>query len=772
MPVAERIRVRGQVQGVGFRPFVWRLAVREGVCGAVRNDGAGVEIEAQAADAATLDRFAAALRRDAPPLAAVEAVERRPASARPGRDGFEIAETGGGPARAGVTPDAATCPACAAEIRDPAARRFGYAFANCTHCGPRFTIVERIPYDRASTTMRVFEMCAACRAEYEDPSDRRFHAQPIACPDCGPALSFERAGAAQSGDPIALAAAALTVGEIVAIRGVGGFQLVCDAADADAVARLRARKRRPDKPFALMAASVDAIARHCAASAEERALLQSPAAPITLLQRIGAPAGDLCADAVAPGLDQLGWMLPTTPLHHLLLDACARPLVVTSGNLSGEPQAVETEEARRKLSAFADAFLTHNRPIARRLDDSVARVVGGAPVLIRRARGYAPATLPVPDGLAGAPDILATGGDLKAAVCVLREGRASPSHHLGDLDDALAHREYVRAAEDIAALVGLAPRVIACDQHPGYRSTAFARAQADALGARLEPIQHHHAHIVGAMAEAGWPLDAGPVIGVALDGAGWGADGTIWGGEILLCGYVDFERLGGLVAAPLPGGDAAAKQPWRNLVAQLDRAFGAAEADAMAARAGLERRLAGKPVDTLRAMMRKGLNAPLSSSTGRLFDAVAAAIGRVVETQTYEGQTGATLESLARPAAAEAGAYPFGGAGGSIDPAPMWRALMDDLARGAPAAAIAARFHNGLADAFAESAVSLARSAGVQAAAVSGGAAQNLVLSARLEAGLRAGGLATLRPQMVPANDGGLAFGQAVAAAAIARQDD
>ncbi len=749
LPTAETIRVRGQVQGVGFRPFAWRLAARLGVAGEVRNDAEGVLIHAQGA---RLDAFARALREEAPKLARVDAVERAPCPARPGLTGFSIAASAGGAARTQATPDAALCPACRAEIADPADRRFRYAFANCTECGPRFSIMRAVPYDRATTTMAGFALCLACRAEYDDPADRRFHAQPVACPVCGPRLWLERDGAEVSGDAVAAAAAMLRDGAILAIKGLGGWQLACDARDEAAVARLRARKRRPAKPFALMAADAATVARFAAVSEAERALLESPAAPIVLL----AAQGAALAPSVAPGQWALGWMLAATPLHALLLDAVGRPLVMTSGNLSGEPQVIGDDEARAKLGAFCDGFLAHDRPIARRLDDPVARVAAGAVRVLRRGRGMAPQTLPLPSDLAGAPPVAALGGQLKAALCLTRDGAALLSHHIGDLDEPSTCAEFDAALADYAALFDHAPAALACDLHPDHRTTRIAESWAERANLPLVRVQHHHAHIAAAMAEAGWTRADGPVLGVAFDGLGWGPDGTVWGGEWLLAGYSEFRRLAHLKPVPLPGGDAAQREPWRNLLAQLDAAGLGTEAEALAP---------GKPLRALRAAAARGVNAPRSSSAGRLFDAVAAACGLAPERLSFEGEAAMALEAAARRAP-DLAPYPFGRDGAALDPAPMWRALLADRAAGAAPEAMAARFHAGLAQATATLARDLARAHGARAIALSGGVFQNATL---LEATVAAlAGEALLIPAQAPMNDGGLALGQAAVAAARA----
>ncbi len=498
------IRVRGQVQGVGFRPYIWQLARAHDLRGRVLNDAEGVLIEAEGAD---LPAFVAAIRPGAPPLSRIDAIETAPLTGPPLPPGFTIAASGGKGAEPRVTPDAATCPACREEVFSPG-RRQGYAFANCTQCGPRFTILNALPYDRVQTTMAPFTLCPDCRAEYDDPADRRFHAQPIACPVCGPRLWLEVSGAEVTGDAIAIAAARLLDGDILAIKGLGGFHLACDATNPAAIARLRARKRRPTKPFALMAREADlpAIARVDAAAWEA---LRGPAAPIVLMPHRGTlPA------ALAPGLDQLGVMLPATPLHHLLLEAVARPLVMTSGNLSGEPQVIGNAEARDKLAPFADAFVMHDRDIARRLDDSVLRAT--PPMVLRRARGLVPGTLPLPPGFAGAPQVVAYGGQMKAALCLIKNGQALLGHHLGELDEALTWDAFLQADADYAALFDHRPAVVAVDLHPDFRASRHGAERAEGAGLRLEPVQHHHAPLATCLAENLWPRDGGPAAGVIL----------------------------------------------------------------------------------------------------------------------------------------------------------------------------------------------------------------------------------------------------------------
>lgn len=733
------IRVRGQVQGVGFRPFIWQLAQQFGLRGRVWNDAEGVGIEAGGDG---LDGFVAAISSRAPQLARVDAVETLLFDgALP--EGFEIAASRGKGAETRVTPDAATCADCAAEIRAQG-RRQGYAFTNCTHCGPRFTILRGLPYDRAETTMAAFPLCPACRAEYENPADRRFHAQPVACPACGPRLWYEEGGHEMPGDAIALAVARLRAGGIVAVKGLGGFHLACDAENPAALAALRARKHRPTKPFALMAAAPQ-LHRIADLTPADLALLSDPAAPVVLVaSRRALP------EAVAPGMASLGIMLPYTPLHHLLLDSFGGVLVMTSGNLSGEPQVVGNDEARDKLAAFADGFLCHDRDIARRLDDSVERA--DPPMILRRARGRVPGTLALPPGFQAAPQVLALGGQMKGAICLVKNGQALLGHHLGDLDDLLCAEEFERAIADYARLFDHRPALVAVDAHPGYRATQAGQA----MGLPVSEVWHHHAHLAACLAENGWPYDGGKVASIVLDGTGLGPDGSLWGGEILLGDYHGFERAAWLKPTPLPGGDRAAREPWRNALMRLDQAGFGDWAD---------RLFAEKPRAVLRQAAAQGINAPLSSSAGRLFDAVAAVLGIRPDAQSYEGEAAMRLEALAQ-SSTDTGAYPFATDGEEIDPAPMFQALAEDIAAACPRADVALRFHRGLAQAVADAARLRVARGEAKAIALSGGCFQNALLARLVVQAL--GDLPILIHRITPANDGGLALGQAVVAAARA----
>ncbi len=779
---AARITVTGQVQGVGFRPTVWRIATELGLTGEVCNAPDGVEIRLWGHD---LARFEQRLRAEAPALARIESLVARPLDA-PAPEGFRIAESSLGPMRSAVTPDYATCPDCLAEVRDPFARRFRYPFANCTNCGPRFSIVEGAPYDRARTTMRAFALCPDCAAEYGDPTDRRFHAQPIACHACGPKAWLEHlGGGAVSHDAFSMldavdaAGGALLKGHILAVKGIGGFHLACDATSAQAVERLRVRKRRRAKAFALMARDLEVIRRYCRVSAEEAALLQSPEAPIVLLEA----AGEALPEAVAPGLILLGFMLPATPLHHLMLRRLDRPVVMTSGNLSGRPQVTDNEEARRELAEIADFALLHDRPIANRIDDSVVRLVTGRPRLLRRARGYAPAPLLLPPGFRGARPLLALGGELKNSFCLVKDGQAILSQHMGDLEDAATADEAAHNLALYRQLYQHEPEAIAVDLHPEYLSNQRGRAMAEAEGLPLIEVQHHHAHIAACLAENGRPLDAPPLLGIALDGLGLGADGTIWGGEFLAADYRGFERLGCLKPVRLPGGTAAVREPWRNAYAHLMAEMGWAEFAMNFQDLPVFARLAEAPRATLDAMLAKGLNSPLASSCGRLFDAAAALCGLAWERQDYEGQAAMLLEAAIDPAAlAEPDelAYPFalpllGGKGlPYIEPLAVWRALLGDLLLETPLGTIAARFHRGLARAVVALAWRLSeQGARFDSVALTGGSFQNTTLLRLVAAGLERCGLTVLTHEAVPANDGGLALGQAVVALArLEKQGD
>lgn len=781
---SREIRVHGIVQGVGFRPTVWRLAHETGLTGDVWNDAAGVRIRVTGSDE-QLERFVTRLRNEAPPLSRIDRIVVATLEAPAHRDGFRIVDSEGGRARTQVAPDAGVCAACRTEILSPTERRYRYPFTNCTHCGPRFSIVREVPYDRARTSMASFDMCEDCAGEYRDPSDRRFHAQPIACSQCGPKVSLVKLGASRTEvdgkegpDDVEQVAGLIRRGSIVAMRGLGGFHLACDATSSAAVEELRARKRRDAKPFALMARDLSVVERYCELTEVEAELLRGPEAPIVLLRARKEPT---LPDAVAPGLSTLGFMLPYTPLHLLVLEELDVPVVMTSANLSDAPQVVGNEEALRKLSSIADFALLHDRDIVNRIDDSVVRVVEGVPRLLRRARGYAPAAIPLPPGFDEAPDVLAFGGELKSTFCLTKDGAAVLSQHQGDLEDVETYDDYEKNLRLYQNLYTHDPDVLVADKHPGYLSSELARARAVSESLPLIEVQHHHAHVAACMVEHGVALDALPVLGMALDGLGYGDDGTLWGGELLLASYTDFVRLGTFQPIRLLGGAQAIRQPWRSLYAHLVSAMGWEQLEASFGDLELVRGLSSKPRPTLDRMLADGINSPWSSSCGRLFDAAAAAMGICGEQARYEAEGAMRLEARVDEAAlratGNATAYPFAmtrlAESGipTLDPHPMWAALLDDLRRDTPTPIMAARFHRGLAEALVRMAVDLSRTREEQGHTVdrvvlTGGCFQNSVLLKLVTGGLERAGFEVLAHAQVPANDGGLALGQAAIAAA------
>jgi hydrogenase maturation protein HypF len=758
-------RVRGTVQGVGFRPFAYRLAGELELGGFVLNDENGVGLEVEG-DPERVGEFLRRLSGEAPSLASVEAVEPVEVEPRGEREFRILPSERGGAARAPVSADAATCAACLDELFDPGDRRYRYPFVNCTACGPRFTIVRAVPYDRPATTMAGFEMCAACRAEYEDPGDRRFHAQPNACPDCGPhAELLDAEGGRIDPEPrrdaVAAAAALLAGGAILAVKGIGGYHLACRAADERAVAELRRRKRREGKPFALLAADLDAARRLVELTPAEERLLADRERPIAIARR---RPGAAVAAAVAPGCADLGVMLPHSPLHHLLVADAGEPLVLTSGNVSEEPIAYRDSEAQRRLAPVADAFLCHDRPIHVRAEDSVVRSLdpgtGAAPLTIRRARGYAPESIALAP--AARRPVLACGAELKSTFCLAGGPRAWVGPHVGDLRNLEALRSFREGVAHFERLFALVPELVAHDLHPDYLSTRYALERD---GVETLAVQHHHAHLAACLAEHGI---AGRAVGAIYDGAGLGPDGTVWGGEILVGDASGCERFGTLLAVPLPGGDAAAREPWRMACAWLAASLGEPAPP-------LPPRLAGEvaPDDWKRvaALARSGVAAPPTTSAGRLFDAVAALAG-LRSRSGYEGQAAMELESAAR--LTERGAYRLElverGAGPEaallIDPREAIRAVRADLEAGAPVGEVSARFHNGLAAATASACLAAAEAAGVGDAVLSGGVFQNRLLLERTAERLRAAGLRVLLPERLPPNDGGISYGQAAVAAA------
>jgi hydrogenase maturation protein HypF len=774
------IRVEGVVQGVGFRPFVYSLATSLGLGGLVGNDVDGVFAEVEG-DRAAVGTFLLRLEREAPPLARIDRVTTsslRPAGPA-GRAEFRIAASlPGGQRRALISADTATCADCLRELADPADRRYRYPFINCTNCGPRFTIVRDVPYDRPQTTMSAFAMCGQCAAEYHDPADRRFHAQPVCCPACGPRLALTDAGGKDlSADPVAAAAGLIVSGQVLAVKGLGGYHLTADAGNEATAAALRARKHREDKPFAVMVPDLAAARRLCTVDEAAERLLTGSRRPIVLLPRLAA-AGAEIAPSVAPGNRQLGLMLPYTPLHHLLLEQAGRPIVATSGNVSDEPIAYRDADALTRLAGIADAFLRHDRAIHIRADDSVVRAFGGRGAVLRRSRGYAPE--PVRVRHVFPRPVLACGAELKNTFCLAKQDRAFVSQHIGDLENAETLAAFAGGIDHFRRLFDIEPQLVAYDLHPDYLSTKYAAGLA---GVDLTGVQHHHAHIASCLADN----DAdGPVIGVAFDGTGYGTDGTIWGGEFLIADLAGFERAGHLEPVPMPGGAAAIRQPWRMAAAYL--AAAGVTAEALAVR---QRNASSWPAVT--AMAARGVNSPLTSSAGRLFDAVAALLG-VRDVIHYEGQAAIELEQLADPA--EAAAYqaeitaglagdragPAGGqfaAGPAGDefaagPAPdllirgadLIRAAADDLAAGVARPVIAARFHNGVAAAITAGCGALRDRHGLDVVALSGGVFQNLLLTTTVVRRLEDMGFRVLTHSQVPCNDGGISLGQAVVAGA------
>ena len=781
--IAQRIRVEvdGTVQGVGFRPFVYRLARELDVAGWISNTRDGVLIEVEGPSSA-VETFLHRVKTGAPASARVEALRT---AVIPLQDDaiFSIrTSTDSGQRSLMITPDLATCPDCLRELTDPADRRFRYPFLTCTQCGPRFSLLTAIPYDRSNTTMAGFGLCSACRTEYEDEADRRFHAEPTACPVCGPHVTLwneEGRDVAGGEEALLQAAALIREGLIVAVKGLGGFQLWVDAGSAKAVQRLRSRKRRPDKPFAVLFPSVDAAKTYCLLSPEEEALLRSPQAPIVLVRK---RQGAELTEAVAPGNPYVGAMLPATPLHHLLMAELQRPVVATSGNRSEEPIVIDERAALIRLKGIADAFLVHNRPIARPVDDSVVRVLPTWPeasgkaggeepkrsvVMLRRARGYVPQAIRLSDGLLKGSTrgpVLAVGGHLKNTVALLSGDRVVLSQHIGDLSTMEAFAGFRQAVEDLQRLLDVTPQVIACDLHPDYRSSVFAHELATALSVPLVSVQHHHAHVASCMAEQ--RLD-GEVLGVAWDGAGYGSDGQIWGGEFLIASYEGFTRFAHLRPFRLPGGEAAMREPSRSAAAVLWETMGE---QMLAHQLPCWESLQDQP-DQLLMLLKTGVASPWTTSMGRLFDAVASLTG-LCHHASFEGQAAMEVEFAAernrQSGRDSVEGYPMG-VGPSpltagawvVDWRPMVSAILDDLRMGRSAELIAVRFHSGIAEVI----LRVARLAGLPRVVLTGGCFQNGFLLSLARRRLEEGGFTVYTHRDIPPNDGGLSLGQAVVAA-------
>lgn len=752
-----QILVRGIVQGVGFRPFVYSQASRRALRGHVLNSPHGVVIEVEGSSA-DIEQFVLELQSSPPPLSSIDSIECLNNLTPANFSEFRIAESEMDEERfVPISSDIATCVDCLAELFDPQDRRYRYPFINCTNCGPRFTIIEDIPYDRARTTMRDFAMCEACRTEYENPFDRRFHAEPTACAECGPRLFLFDSGrrdlfprSANDQEILDVANSMIDSGKILAVKSLGGYHLVCDALDHTAVANLRNRKYREDKPFALMAPSIDVIERYCEVSGEEKALLQSEARPIVLLQR---NEGEPLPAEIAPKVKTLGFMLPYTPLHHLLFVNRVTPLVFTSANVSDEPICFDDTDAFSRLGKIADYFLTNDRGIRVRCDDSVARIANGREVVLRRSRGYAPA--PIRTATTFTQHILACGAELKNTFCLARDNYAFVSQHIGDLENLETLEAYRHGVEHCQRLFHLDPTVIAYDLHPEYLSTKYALGQPDDL--LKIGVQHHHAHIASCLADNN---EGGDVIGVAMDGLGYGLDGTLWGGEFLLANFFEAERKAHLRTVALPGGVKAIKEPWRMAAIYLQESLGEEFVDLPIP---FCRELDDGAWKTLRRMTKKGINSPLTSSMGRLFDAISALL-QVREFVNYEGQAAVELESIADQAETEAYRFGFNADGTEISAVPVVRQVVNDLLEDLTPARISARFHLGVARMIAAVAIRMREQSRINRVALSGGVFQNMFLLGKTSRALAEEGFVVLTHRRVPPNDGGISLGQAVIA--------
>lgn len=789
--IAERIRVSGRVQGVGFRPFVWQLAQQYGLRGQIWNDAEGVMIEAWGLTT-DLEAFKQGLRNQAPRLAKITAIKhigvgkQQQSQAIPSNFSIVASETGD--TQTEVAPDASVCPACLAEINDPTNRRYRYPFTNCTHCGPRLSIVKAIPYDRANTSMREFVMCEQCQAEYDDPANRRFHAQPNVCRHCGPSLWVEnkrgeRIVIKQDLDEIAFAVEQIKQGKILAIKGVGGFHLACDASNSTTVAELRRRKQRYAKPFALMARDIKLVKQYCHVSEEEQRLLVSAAAPIVILAMREA---DRLPTSLAPQQNSLGFMLPYTPLHALLLQELDVPLVMTSGNCSDQAPCIDNEQARRQLAGIADFYLMHDRDIVNRLDDSVVRqlILGEQAQIqvLRRGRGYAPDSAALPPGFENSPAILAMGAELKNTFCLLKGGTAYLSQHQGDLEDATVLADYQNNLKLYQQLYQHQPKYLALDQHPEYLSTKLGQQYALAHQLKVNQVQHHHAHIVACMAEHDLALNSEPVLGIALDGLGYGEKGQLWGGEFLLANYAGYRRLASLQAVALPGGFKAMQEPWRNTFAHLHQTLGWRWVEQHYPDNPFVLFMQEKPLQNLITMLDKNLNSPRASSAGRLFDAVAAILGLHREAVSFEGQAAMRLEVLAEKNMAHSHPYPFELEFEKeqqlwrVNWSTFWQALLDDMQLCATNVGavekMAARFHHTMIDVCHRLVTTLYEQYGFQHVVLTGGVMQNRILLQGIYKALEPHSLSVMSPRHYPTNDGGIALGQALVTAARYLQSD
>jgi hydrogenase maturation protein HypF len=802
----ESIRVTGIVQGVGFRPNVWRIAKEENLTGQVLNDGQGVLIKIWGSELSR-NQFVLKLENETPPLARIDQIFRSTALEKDHSKQipteFLISASNESEIQTHISPDAATCHNCMQDVQDPFGRRFRYPLTNCTHCGPRFSIIEKLPYDRPYTSMKEFEQCNDCLQEYKNPIDRRFHAQPNACYVCGPKVTLSRVDGSSvcleslsQLDAVDAACTLLQNGEIIVVKGIGGFHLACDATNTEAVQKLRNAKQRYAKPFALMARDVEVISRYAALDKQEEKLLNSAEAPIVLIRKttdgpsgterlFGVAKGERKKDMVplsslvAPGQSSVGFMLPYTPMHQVMLKRMNRPIVLTSANISDEPQVISNQQVIDKLGEIAKYVLWHDRDIVNRVDDSVVRFALGKPRILRRSRGYAPAPLPLPKGIKNVEQVLAMGSELKNTFCLVKSDSAILSQHMGDLENAESYQDYQKNLNLYLELYNIKPKLIAVDAHPEYLSSKLGRAWSAEKNIKLLEVQHHHAHVAACLAENQYPIDSPPVLGVALDGLGFGDDGTIWGGEFLYTDYINCKRLGCFKPVAMIGGSQAMREPWRNTFAHIVSEMGWPTFQVNFKELEIFRFLESKPLDTFFAMLDKKMNTPLASSCGRLFDAVAAAMGICSEGVQYEGQAAIELESIVDHDTLlnedELLAYPFSIPYLSakelpyIEPLAMWQALLGDLILNTPKGVMSARFHKGLAKIIVTMVKKLTTEQEqriIETIALTGGVFQNKILLEQVVSRLEKENYNVLIHQQVPANDGGLALGQAVIAAA------
>lgn len=765
------IRIDGTVQGVGFRPTVWKIAREHQLVGSVWNDSAGVVIQVWGNER-DIDGFLQQLQSHPPPLAIIQHIHSTILTTEPPEQ-FTIAKSRSGSATTGVSVDAASCQYCIDEVMDPNNRRYRYPFTNCTHCGPRLSIIKAIPYDRPHTSMSTFTMCASCQQEYDNPADRRFHAQPNCCSECGPKLSLEDEHGnyltkdMDGIDQIEHTAELIRNGKIIAIKGIGGIHLACDATNEDAVTRLRTRKQRMRKAFAVMARDCDMVSRYAILSPSEENAIKSSAAPIVILDQHGATL----APSISPIQKTIGFMLPYTPLHHLLMHALDSPIVLTSGNRSNEPQCISNEDAKTRLSGIADYWLLHDRDIINRVDDSVVQSAAGKIRTMRRGRGMAPKSITLPDGFVNCSAILAMGGELKNSFALLHKSRITLSQYIGDLEDASTFRAYQDTIHLYQNLFDHNPEAIVVDSHPDYLSTQLGRSWADQHKIPLIEVQHHHAHITACMVEHGLPRDTNPVLGIAMDGLGYGEDSQLWGGEFLVADYKEYYRAGHFAPVAMPGGSQATKEPWRNSYAHLSATIGWQKLEQQHPELELTNYLNTKPLATVETMIRSGFNTPAASSCGRLIDAVAAAIGLCRESISFEAEAAIELESIATNFFSEQYGKGYSTQlseshkGIVIGWEPLWKEIIDDLEDGIEIGIIAARFHHCLINSIAETARKICSLHQINVIVLSGGVFQNRLLRDGIDATLGKSGLVVLSPEKFPPNDQSISIGQSVIAA-------